>query len=73
MEFLGTNGIPFCIVFTKADKLNKSTLPKNIELYKKELLKAWEELPPYFISSSTDKTGRDEILSFIQNVNESIE
>ena len=72
MEFLGTNGIAFCIVFTKADKLNKSTLPKNIEIYKKELLKSWEELPPYFISSSSDKTGRDEILNFIQNVNESM-
>lgn len=72
MEFLGTNGIAFCIIFTKADKLNKSTLPKNIANYKKELLTYWEELPPYFISSSTDKTGRDEILDFIQNVNESM-
>jgi len=72
MEFLGTNGIAFCIIFTKADKLNKSTLPKNIANYKKELLTYWEELPPYFISSSTDKTGRDEILDFIQNVNKSM-
>jgi len=72
MEFLGINGIPFCIVFTKADKLNKSTLPKNIEIYKKELLEYWEELPTYFISSSTDKTGREEILDFIQNVNDSM-
>lgn len=72
MEFLGTNGIAFCIIFTKADKLNKSRLPKNIAAYKKELLTFWEELPPYFISSSTDKTGRDEILDFIQNVNESM-
>lgn len=72
MEFLGTNGIAFGIIFTKADKLNKSTLPKNIENYKKELLKYWEELPPHFISSSNDKTGRDEILDFIQNVNDSM-
>jgi len=72
MEFLGTNGIAFCIIFTKADKLNKSTLPKNIAAYKKELLNYWEELPPYFISSSTDKTGRDEILDFIQQVNDSM-
>ena len=72
MEFLGTNGIAFCIIFTKADKLNKSTLPKNIANYKKELLTYWEELPPHFISSSTDKTGRDEILDFIQNVNENM-
>jgi len=73
MEFLGLNGIPFCIVFTKTDKLNKSTLPKNIESYKKELLESWEELPPYFISSSTDKTGQKEILEFIQKVNDSIQ
>ncbi len=72
MEFLGTSGIAFCIIFTKADKLNKSTLPKNIAAYKKELLSYWEELPPYFISSSSDKTGRDEILDFIQNVNDSM-
>jgi len=72
MEFLGSNAIPFCIIFTKTDKLNKSTLPKNIENYKKELLRYWEELPTCFISSSTDKTGRDEILDFIQQVNESV-
>jgi GTP-binding protein len=72
MEFLGTSGIAFCIIFTKADKPNKSTLPKNVAAYKKELLTYWEELPPYFISSSTDKTGRDEILDFIQNVNDSM-
>ncbi len=72
MEFLGTSGIAFCIIFTKADKPNKATLPKNVAAYKKELLTYWEELPPYFISSSTDKTGRDEILDFIQNVNDSM-
>jgi GTP-binding protein len=72
MEFLGVNAIPFCIVFTKSDKLNKSTLPKNIENYKKELLETWEELPPYFISSATNKAGQKEILDFIQNVNESL-
>lgn len=72
MEFLGTSEIPFCIVFTKTDKLNKSTLPKNIEHYKKELLETWEELPPYFISSSTTKAGQEEILDFIHNVNESL-
>ncbi len=72
MEFLGTSGIAFCIIFTKADKLNKSTLPKNIAIYKKELLTYWEELPAHFISSSTDKTGRDEILDFIENVNDSM-
>ena len=73
MRFLGENKIPFCIVFTKSDKLNKSTLPKNIKNYKKILFNTWEELPPYFISSSTNKTGRKEILEFINNVNVSLE
>ncbi len=73
MRFLGENEIPFCIVFTKSDKLNKPTLPKNIKNYKKILLNTWEELPPYFISSSTNKTGRKEILEFINNVNVSLE
>ena len=72
MEFLGINGIAFCIVFTKTDKLNKSTLPKNVEAYKKVLLESWEELPTYFISSSTNKAGRDDILDFINQVNENM-
>ncbi len=69
MHYLGENQISFCIVFTKADKLNKSALPKNIKKYKEVLLETWEELPPYFISSSTNKTGRKDILSYIDQVN----
>jgi len=72
MEFLGENEIPFCIVFTKTDKLNRSTLPKNIENYKKIMLKTWEELPPYFITSSSNKAGKEEVLKFIDNVNKSL-
>jgi GTP-binding protein len=72
MEYLGGNGIPFCIVFTKSDKLNKSTLPKNIDKYKKIMLESWEELPPYFISSSTNKAGKEEILEYIDKVNKSL-
>lgn len=72
MQFLGESQIPFCIVFTKADKLNLSSLNRNIERYKKKLLETWEEVPHYFISSSTDKTGREEILTFIQDVNENL-
>ena len=72
MEYLGENGIPFAIVFTKTDKLNKSTLPKNIAAYKKILLETWEELPPYFISSSTNKTGRDDILKYIDDINKKL-
>lgn len=72
MAYLGENGIPFCIVFTKTDKLNKSTLPKNIKNYKKVLLETWEELPPYFISSATNKAGKEEILDYIDQVNKSL-
>lgn len=72
MEFLGENGIPFAIIFTKTDKLNKSALPKNIAVYKKILLETWEELPPYFITSSTNETGKEEVLDFIDNVNQSL-
>ncbi|MCF6224278.1 MAG: ribosome biogenesis GTP-binding protein YihA/YsxC [Flavobacteriaceae bacterium] len=73
MADLGENNIPFAIIFTKADKLNQTTLPKNIANYKKTLLQTWEELPPYFISSVTDKTGKKEILEFISNINTNLE
>lgn len=72
IEWLGENNIPFSIVFTKADKLNKSKLKNNIEVFITELKKQWEELPPYFISSSANKQGREEILNYIININESI-
>jgi GTP-binding protein len=72
MEYLGENGIPFCIVFTKADKLNRTTLEKNIAHYKRVMLETWEEMPTYFITSATTDKGKDEILDFIQNVNLSL-
>jgi GTP-binding protein len=72
MEYLGENGIPFCIVFTKADKLNRSTLNKNIAQYKRVMLESWEEMPTYFITSATTDLGKDDILDFIQNVNSSL-
>lgn len=68
MEKLGTVGIPFAIVFTKTDKLGKEAFNNNIQLYKEKLLEDWDELPAIFISSSTKKLGRDEILSFIDEV-----
>ena len=61
MEWLGENGIPFSIIFTKADKLKSGRLKMNINAYLRELSKQWEELPPYFISSSENRTGRTEI------------
>lgn len=69
MEWLGENGVPFSIVFTKADKLGGGKLKQNISHYLKELKKQWEELPPYFITSSEDKTGRQEILNYIEQIN----
>ena len=73
MEWLGENQIPFCIVFTKADKLSKAELATNVEAYKKRLLEEWEELPPTFITSSETKLGREEILDFIEKQNLELE
>lgn len=68
MEWLGENGIPFSIVFTKADKLKGGRLKMNINAYLRELKKQWEEIPPYVVSSSEDRTGRKEILDYIDNI-----
>ena len=72
MEWLGENGIPFSIIFTKADKLKGGRLKMNINAYLRELSKQWEELPPYFISSSESRTGRTEILDYIENINKDL-
>lgn len=71
LEFLlslGAAGIPFSIIFTKADKLGRDALTKQIEANKKELLKYWEELPPVFVTSSEKNTGREEVLEYIQTI-----
>lgn len=73
MEWLGENGVPFAIIFTKTDKISKSRLVSNIEQYKKRLLETWEELPTILTSSSETKSGKDEILDFIDNINKGIE
>lgn len=72
MEWLGENGVPFSIVFTKADKLGGSKLSQNISSYLKEVRKQWEELPPYFITSSENKTGRQELLDYIEQINKEV-
>jgi len=72
MKFLGENQIPFCIVFTKADKLGSSKLNKQITSYKKKLLNTWETIPTSFITSSSNGLGRKEFLDFIDNVNHNI-
>ncbi len=69
MRFLGENRIPFCIVFTKADKLGSSKLNKQVLSYKRKLLLSWEEVPMSFITSSSSGLGRDEFLQFIQDLN----
>ena len=72
MKFLGENQIPFCIVFTKADKLGSSKLNKQITSYKKKLLNTWETIPTSFITSSSNGLGRKEFLDFIDNVNHDV-
>ncbi len=72
MEWLGENSIPFAIIFTKADKQTQAQTQANVKAYTQELLKTWEELPPYFISSAEKRTGRKEILSYIEEINASL-
>ena len=72
IEWAGENGVPFALVFTKADKLSKGKLASNIEAYKQTLLESWEELPPIFITSSEAKEGRDELLNYIEDINKTI-
>ncbi len=72
MQWLGESGIPFCIVFTKADKLKPTVIERNVEIYKKILLETWEQMPPYFVTSSENKAGKEELLGYIEQVNESL-
>lgn len=72
MEWLGVNGVPFSIVFTKIDKLSKTKLADNVSVYKDALLKTWEELPPIFVTSSEKSQGKDEILEYIDEINENL-
>lgn len=66
LEWAGTNGIPLGIIFTKADKLAVGKIDLYLERYKQELLKRWDELPPIFVTSSTSKKGKQELLDFIE-------
>ena len=75
MEFitwLGENGVPFGIIFTKVDKLSKAKVNENVEAVLNVLRESWEELPPYFLSSSENCTGKEEILNYIDQVNKSL-
>ena len=68
IEQLGINGVPFGIIFTKADKLSKTQLERSVSAYQKRLSEQWEELPPMFTSSSEKGTGRDEIVGYIEDI-----
>ena len=72
MEWLGENEVPFAIVFTKGDKLGKVRLRENVEAYKQKMLETWVELPPIFVTSAETGMGGDELLQYIESVNESL-
>ncbi len=72
LTFCGENGIPIALVFTKADKLTKVKIGANVKSYLDYLSQEWEELPPHFITSSERGTGRDELLSYIEEINKSL-
>ena len=72
IDWLGTSSIPFSIVFTKADKLGPMKAKANALAWMESLRDAWEELPPYFSTSSEKKTGRDELLDYIDQINKEL-
>lgn len=72
ITWLGENDVPFGIIFTKADKLGRGGLTGNVRRFLDRLSEEWEELPPHFISSSKDRTGRDDILGYIEKINRSL-
>jgi GTP-binding protein len=69
MNYLGQKKIPFCILFTKSDKLKALELDTMVEAYKQDVLLEWEELPPFIITSSIKQTGREEIINYIHRLN----
>lgn len=73
MIWLGERSIPFSIVFTKLDKLKKGEQKKAITDYETEMLKIWEEMPPYFITSSVSKLGKEELLNYIDEINQRVD
>lgn len=73
IEWLGEEGIPFAIVFTKADKNKRGDLKKNVDGFLHTLQAQWEELPPYFVTSSEKGTGRNELLAYIEEINHGLD
>lgn len=73
INYLGEGGIPFGIIFTKADKISKGSIQKHVAAYKKALTaEGWEEMPPYFITSSESEYGKEEVLNYIDQINQDI-
>ena len=72
IEWLGENGIPFALVFTKSDKQSAGKTKQNVERFLDTLKEQWEELPPYFITSAEKKTGRNEVLDYIDSINRTL-
>ncbi|MGJ5642500.1 ribosome biogenesis GTP-binding protein YihA/YsxC [Formosa sp. S-31] len=72
MQWLGENGIPFSIIFTKADKLKPKAIENHINAYKDILMETWEDMPNYFITSSSKEIGKEELLNYIDNTNSNL-
>ena len=72
ITWLGENGVPFGIIFTKVDKLSKAKVDENVQAFLDTLREEWEELPPYFLSSAEKGTGKEEILGYIEEINKSL-
>ena len=72
IHFLGENGVPFALIFTKSDKTKRSQLGGNVARFLNALKKEWDELPPHFVTSSADRSGRDEVLDYIEQINASL-
>ena len=72
MNWLGVSGIPFSIVFTKADKLTAAKVRANVAAYQKKMLDTWEEMPPHFVTSAEKRDGREELLNYIEQINKEL-
>jgi len=68
LEFLGENGVPFAVIFTKTDKISQAEVGKNVRAFKEKMLKTWEELPPIFQTSAEKMRGKEEVLDYIESV-----
>jgi GTP-binding protein len=73
MQWLGENNIAFNIVFTKSDKLKPKGIERNIEAYKQVMVQTWEEMPPHFVTSSSNYVGKEDLLNCIDQINSSLQ